>query len=74
MSSAKKQRLLEQAKELVGTRHLAQGLGISDSTLAGWIGGSTEMPDRYLMPLASLLVKAAQRPGGPGATTGRGPA
>jgi hypothetical protein len=73
MSTARKQRLLEKTKDLVGAKHLALGLGISDSTLADWIEGRTEMPDRYLMPLASLLVKAALPPGGANATTRRGP-
>ena len=73
MSKTRKQHLLEQTKELVGVRHLAQGLGIDDSTLVDWIEGRTEMPDRYLSPLASLLVKAARRPGSANADTWRGP-
>ena len=56
---ANQQRLLKEATDLFGRKVIAEGLKISEATLAGWMSGSSEMPDTMLIALAHLLVKLA---------------
>jgi hypothetical protein len=53
------QRLLKEATDLFGRQAIAEGLKISDTTLEGWMGGRSEMPDTMLIALAHLLVRLA---------------
>lgn len=55
------QRLLKEATDLFGRKVIAEGLKISETTLDGWMSGSSEMPDTMLIALAHLLVKLAEK-------------
>jgi len=53
------QRLLKGATDLFGRKVIAEGLKVSETTLGGWMSGSSEMPDTMLIALAHLLVELA---------------
>jgi transcriptional regulator with XRE-family HTH domain len=59
VSETTKQKLLEQAADLVGYEDLANGLGVPEKTLKDWINGVSTMPDTKLRPLADLLTRIA---------------
>jgi len=59
MGETTKQRLLQQAAELMGYGDLANGLGVDEKTLKHWISGEETMPDSKLRLLADLLNKIA---------------
>ena len=57
----KQKRLLKEATDLFGRKVIAEGLKISETTLDGWMNGTSEMPDTMLIALAHLLVKLAEK-------------
>ena len=59
MTQTTKQRLLEQAAQVLGKEELAALLKVPVSTLEAWIGGQAMMPDRKLIVLADVMDKAA---------------
>ncbi len=42
-------------------RAIAQDLGIGKSAVTRWLTGATEIPSRYVIPLADLLGVTADR-------------
>ena len=59
MTQSKKQRLLEKAAQLMGTKELARGLRVDEKALAGWMDGDQDIPDRRLLELAEVLAEYA---------------
>ena len=57
-----KQELLRKSADLVGKKHLAQRLRISETLLEARMRGDTTMPDGQLLRLSEILAEAS-RPG-----------
>ena len=62
MDRTEKQELLRRSADLVGKKHLAQRLRISEAVLEAWMRGDSTMPDGQLLRLAEILADAS-RPG-----------
>ena len=56
-------RILHDAANLLGRVELAKGLGVTDSELADWIAGLTQIPSTKFLLLSNVLIRfAAQKP------------
>lgn len=58
-----RQTILERAAKLMGYKELAAGLSVREELLAAWLEGKAQMPDRFLLPLAELMVKLVAKEG-----------
>jgi len=61
MSDTKKQRLLWDARDVVGLKALQRGLKVDAEQLRMWMDGDAAMPDRKLRDLSALLLEFAKR-------------
>jgi len=60
MPEARKQQLLKEARDVLGTKALCDGLKVSAEQLEDWIDGRAVMPDRRLSDLSALLIEFAR--------------
>jgi len=51
--------ILERAEKLLGRRHIAEGLKVSENVVNSWFEGSGTLSNSQLLRLADLLAKYA---------------
>jgi DNA-binding transcriptional regulator YdaS (Cro superfamily) len=58
---ARQKRLLQDAVKLMGRKHVAQSLAVSDATLEAWLKGEQPVPPSKLSALARAADDFAKR-------------
>jgi hypothetical protein len=56
-----RQRILQNAQNLIGAEEMAEGLNVSHEEVRAWIEGRSKMPDSKLLALAAMLAKFAAK-------------